>query len=486
MDEGRREITIPYEPNAKQAIFHACGADEVVYGGAKGGGKSCGLVIEALAYGLEYPEALVYLFRETYDDLEANIIREWKEKVPRELYQYHETKHIATLINGTKVYFRYIRNLEDALSYQGRSMDFIGVDELTQHEEKPIQILLSCLRSPKGYPPRFRGTCNPGGIGHLWVKNRYIIPTDYGKKWAIDEVTGNTIAFIPATVYDNYVLMENDPAYVRRLENLPPALRKAYKDGDWDAYEGQAFAEFSHEIHVCEPFIIPDHWTRWRSVDNGYSDPFAWYWFAVSEDGIVYIYREYTRDPKDEKVGYSDQARKVVELSTHTVLDEYGKEIEVEEPYSFIAAGLDAWATHVRDTQGKTLIDYYQEGGLTGFVRPITDRKLRKATWHEYLRPFDHPDQERFPGKKIAKVQIFSTCKKLIETLPVLIEDEKNPEVIAECDLDHWYDGAGYGLIVWHTRQSKSAKEEEINPFKAHKNKLAKKHQQRQKRGRLT
>jgi len=631
MGKGRDGIVVPYKPNKKQSIFHACGADEVVYGGAKGGGKalkldtpiptphgwttmreikpgdyvfgengepvlvvaqseimenrpcykltfddgteiiadeqhlwktftakdlvalgrnsirttqeihktlitedgsswnhavmtagelrfiiscepvpsvpvkciqvaggmylcgkgmipthnSCGLVMEALAYGLEHPEATIYLFRETYDDLEANLIREWKEKVPKELYQYHETKHTATLINKTMIYFRYIRNYQDAISYQGRSMDFIGVDELTNYEERSIQVLLSCLRSPKGYPPRFRGTCNPGGIGHPWVKKRYIDSTNYGKKQVVDSETGNTIAFIPAKVYDNFVIMKNDPAYVKRLENLPPALKKAYRDGDWDAYEGQAFAEFNYETHICEPFVIPEHWTRWRSVDNGYTDPFAWYWFAVSEDGIVYIYREYTRDMKDEKIGYSDQAKRVVELSTYTKLDEYGEEIKVEEPYSFIAAGLDAWATHVRDVQGKTLINYYEDGGLSGFVKPITDRKLRKATWHEYLKPFDHPDQERFPGKKIARVQIFSTCKKLIETLPVLIEDESNPEAVAECDLDHWYDGAGYGLIVWHSKQSRTPKKEEKSFPLAYKDKLAKQQQTRRNRGRL-
>ena len=99
--------------------------------------------MEALAYGLEYAGAEMYIFRETYDDLEANIIREWKEKVPKEVYSYNESKHMATLINGTVVKFRYIRNFADAEGYQGRSMDWIGVDELTKHEEKSIQVLLS-------------------------------------------------------------------------------------------------------------------------------------------------------------------------------------------------------------------------------------------------------------------------------------------------------------------------------------------------------
>jgi len=130
------EINIGYIPNKKQAIFHASSSQEVVYGGAKGGGKSCALVMEALAYGLENAGAEMYIFRETYDDLEANIIREWKEKVPKELYSYNESKHVATLINSTVLKFRYIRNFTDAEGYQGRSMDWIGVDELTKHLKK--------------------------------------------------------------------------------------------------------------------------------------------------------------------------------------------------------------------------------------------------------------------------------------------------------------------------------------------------------------
>ncbi|MFQ7078541.1 MAG: terminase large subunit domain-containing protein [Christensenellaceae bacterium] len=108
-----------YTPNKKQKIFHSCAADEVVYGGSKGGGKSCALVMECLAYCLENKGATAYLFRETYDDLEANLVQEWKQKVPKELYEYSESKHIASLRNGSRVLFRYISNDEDADGYQG-------------------------------------------------------------------------------------------------------------------------------------------------------------------------------------------------------------------------------------------------------------------------------------------------------------------------------------------------------------------------------
>ncbi|MHB8122610.1 MAG: phage terminase large subunit [Desulfuromonadaceae bacterium] len=440
------DVIVPYEPNAKQSIFHACPATEAVYGGAKGGGKSCALVMEALAYGLEYPGAEEYLFRETYDDLESNLIKEWKDKVPPELYKYNESKHIATLYNGTRVFFRYIKNKADAERYNGRSIDFIGVDELTRHAEVSIQILLSCMRSPKGFPPRFRGTCNPGSIGHVWVKGRYITPTSKGQKSYRDPDTGNLIAFIPAKVYDNTVLMKNDPAYVRRLENLPEARKRAFLEGDWDAYEGQAFEEFRTDIHVCRPFQIPTHWRRWMGNDPGYTDPFAWYWFAVDPDGIVYIYREYTREYGDPKIVYSDQAKKVIQLSTYSDFSN----TETKERISFKVTGHDAWNTHPLAEEGKTIINHYEMGGLHGFIQAITDRKLRKATWHEYLKPFEGPN-----GKLTAKVKIFSTCKKLIETLPQQVEDEDNPEKVAETDYDHWYDGAGYGLIAWHAKKSR-------------------------------
>ena len=452
----RVTINVPYTPNEKQCLFHACGADEVVYGGAKGGGKSCALVMEALAYGLEHPGATMYLFRETYKDLEEVLIREWKNRVPQELYTYNGTKHTATLVNGTVIYFRFVRTKSDAESYDGRSMDWLGIDELTRHEESTVQILLSCVRSAKGFPPRFRGSCNPGGPGHRFVKSRYIDPTNKGKKQYKDPVTGNTIAFIPATVYDNTALMESDPSYARRLENLPPKKRAAYLHGDWDQYDGQAFEEFEPDIHVVEPFEIPDHWPGWLAVDNGHSDPFAWYWFRVDERGIVYIVREFTRDYGDLKLTYSQQAKRVLELSTYTKMGEGGQLFEYQEPIVPVYCGHEAFASHPLAPDGKTIAWCYQQGGLVGVQPIIPDKRLRKAIWHEYLKPIELPEPDPHTGRSvIAKVQIFKNCERLIETLPMQMEDENDPEKVAESNFDHWYDGAGFGLVAWHVNRSR-------------------------------
>ena len=233
--------------------------------------------------------------------------------------------------------------------------------------------------------------------------------------------------------------------YEQTKKDLPNSYKAEYPNTPEEAFEsadGIAFPEFSYDLHVIEPFKIPDHWRKWRAVDNGYTDSFAWYWYAVDEFGTVYIYREYTREPKDPKVSYSDQAKQVV-LKTGP------------ERVGFTVAGHDAWAVHPltrsnNTPQGKSIIDFYIEGGVTDCLRAVTDRMFRKATYHEYLKPYYDENAEKITSK----LKIFNTCEKLIETLPQLLIDEKDPEKVMECAIDHWYDGAGYGLIAYHSNRT--------------------------------
>ena len=198
-----------------------------------------------------------------------------------------------------------------------------------------------------------------------------------------------------------------------------------------------SFPEFAEKIHVCKPFEIPKHWRKWASVDNGYNDPFAWYKYAVSEDGIVYIYYEYSRWRSDPQIIYSDQAREF-QSSLYYYDDEIG-DYGIED-IDYIVAGKDAWNSNHRDQEGKCLIDYYREGGIReiGFVPAVTDRKLRKATLHEYLKPYIDENT----GRMTAKLQIFDTCEYLISILPMLVNDDKNPEVVADLsDIDNCLTG---------------------------------------------
>lgn len=414
-------VEIDYEPNAKQSLFHQSDADQLVYGGAKGGGKSCAIVMEALAYGIEYPKAKVYLFRETYDDLEANLISEMKTKWPKELYSYNESKHIATLYNGTKVMFRYIRDKKDAEKYQGRSMDFVGVDELTKFDKEWIQILLSCLRSPLGFPPRFRGTCNPGGRGHAWVKDDYVLGTNYGEKLLTDEITGGKIQFIPAQVYDNVVLMKNDPNYVKRLENLPENEKRAFLYGDWDIFAGQFFGDWRKDKHVIQPFQVPEHWRKWRAMDWGFNDNCSIGWYTVSEDGRVYKYRQiYVREMLASAI-----ARKVVELSE-------GENIR------YTVAGHDCWQKRGNDhTQGESIAETFAKNGVP-LERADISRVIGWQRVKEYLQ--DAPDGKPY-------FQVFSTCEDTIRTFPVMIYDDRIVEDMDDSLEDHAVDETRYSLM---------------------------------------
>lgn len=437
----------------KQGIFHASIADRALFGGAKGGGKSSALVMDCVAYAFEYPGAICALFRETFADLEANLINEFKLRVPKTLYHYNETKHVATLFNGSVIRFSYIRNQKDAEKYQGQSINYIGVDELTKFKEEWIQELLSCMRSATGPPPRFRATANPGGIGHPWVKRVFIIPTNYGKNTYIDALTGDLIEFVPSNVYDNEHIMKNDPSYILRLLNLPEHKKQAFLEGDWDVYTGQGFPEWSYETHTCDDFEVPEHWPKWMGQDNGYTDPFYYGWLTVSPDGQVFLFKEFTRESTDNRILYTDQAKKVVEHNQYTVI-ENGFPVLRKHSIQFIATGLDAWSSHHRDISAKTLIDYYNEGGLYGHVKAETNRKLRKDTFHEYLKPYEDPYK---PGQFTAKLQVFRSCKAFIKMMPDLVEEEDNADVIADCAIDHPYDGVGYGLIAHHTLKAKVA-----------------------------
>lgn len=269
---------------------------------------------------------------------------------------------------------------------------------------------------------------NGGKVIGLSTAKRLTLFEDIYRKSKAKKNTFNSI----------FLSWETDPRrtqewYEQTKKDLPNSYKAEYPS-TWEeafaASQGIAFEKFTTDIHVIEPFEIPENWYRWRSVDNGYSDPYAWYWYAVDHDGIVYVYREFVRDiEKDPKISYSDQARKVCKFTKN-------------ERVRYTVAGHDAWNIHhltktATAPQGKSIIDYYGEGGVKNCVRAITDRKLRKATIMEYLEPYFDTNIE----KTVSKIRIFNTCEKLIEDIPKMLDDEKDPDKYAECEFDHCVTG---------------------------------------------
>jgi hypothetical protein len=180
----------------------------------------------------------------------------------------------------------------DKYNYQGKEFNFIGFDELTQFTESQYLYLHSRVRSTDPtLRPQVRATTNPGGIGHYWVKSRFVDVAAPLETY-LDPVTGLSRRFVPGKVYDNPTLIDNDPLYIKRLEALPDVEKQRLLFGVWDIFEGQVFTELSQRVHGYEYFDPPPEWERIVAFDWGYSKPWAALYAAIDYDGVMWVYKE--------------------------------------------------------------------------------------------------------------------------------------------------------------------------------------------------
>jgi hypothetical protein len=453
------DISIPYEPQPRQIIYHKAKADEILYGGAAGGGKSEATIMDSLKYGMKYAGSRQIIFRRTFPDLNRSIISRTLQVYPKEIAKYNSSKHEWTLVNGSIIELAYWDNDANYMNYQGAEYDVIRWEELTQFEEKWYVYMLSRLRGSKPFPRSVKSTTNPGGIGHSWVKKRFI---DVGPSEQVHEITVtddngnpilhpltkepviNKVMFIPANVHDNQALIANDPGYLIRLMSLPDEERKQLLEGDWDSFAGQFFGEFNRKIHVVKPFAIPSDWRRFRMLDEGYNDPFVCLWGALDREGNLFIYREFV---KSQLLSHQ-QAEKVKVLT--------GK-----EKIEYSVGDTSFW--NKGKTDGKSPAEVFAELG----VPMIQATKERVNGWkrvREWLHVFDDTDPVTGETFKNAKLKIFDTCKHLIEALPSMVIAENNPEDIEDHSLDHAPDALRYGLMSRPTPTKPLPKEPDLSP----------------------
>lgn len=285
-------MTIRVSP--RQREFIKADAFEVLFGGAAGGGKSYGQLVDAFLYALRYPGSKQLIFRRSFPDLEKSLIRVSLSLYPRKIYTYNASSHTGRFANGSLIDFGYSASENDVYQYQSAEYDVIRFDELTHFTEFQYVYMVSRVRGANGYPKHIKSSTNPGGVGHAWVKARFVDPAPPNTVFEAktDEGTTMTRVFLPALVSDNPYLSAADPDYVNRLRALPENERRALLYGDWDIFEGQYFSEWRAEVHTCEPFAIPADWRRYRTFDYGL-DRFALLWVAVSPEREVFVYREY-------------------------------------------------------------------------------------------------------------------------------------------------------------------------------------------------
>ena len=465
--DDRPAVTVDYVPNPRQALAHATLVDELLYGGAAGGGKSRFARMEALAFACQVPGSATLILRRSFPDLNraGGMIPMLRMEVPRELGSYHTSDRIWTLRNGSTIELGYLNTDADVSNYQGAEYQLIILDEGTQQTEFRYRYLLSRLRASgtlaermmlAGLRPRAIVTANPGGIGHAWVKARWIDPAPPEETWkpapSLEDPQPGTRCFIPARVTDNTHL---DEGYLRKLNSLPDDERRALRDGDWDVYAGQRFRGFRRDVHVIDPEDLPlslGGLVRAVGVDYGLDAPYAALWGAKLADDLIVVYREdYRPDLTPDQ-----QARAILAAEAPGERD-YGRPIPV-------ALDPSTWARnpHVeKATRGAghmvagidddpntpppgSIADAYRKHLGTAVTKAVNDRLAGVALVADKLRV-------RADG--LPRLLIYSTCRNLIRTLPALPRDPKRPEDVDTKAEDHAYDALRY-LIVELERHS--------------------------------
>lgn len=439
------QVQVPnYTASERQRAFHESTADEVLYGGAAGGGKTAAIVAEGITLALEYPGIPIDFFRRTIPELKGTILPE----IYRQAGDYIDAGHMRwegqerrfKLSNGSTLNLNYCDTDNDIYRYQGREMPVILIDELTQFPQAWVEYLKTRNRtSNTDWPVLFRAGTNPGGIGHGYVK-RYFVDIAPAEKLYTDQATGITRMFIPAKV-DDHPLETFKVSYGKKLDAITdPNLRKALRNGDWDVFEGQVFTEFSRDKHVVDPFEIPDHWQRWRSMDYGNKNSIYWYAQDPATDR-VFVYREY----RTEEYTTIEEKSRVI------------RDLEAGERVSYGLADPSIWngsANH-NDQEGKSVAQMFESAGIN-WTPAINDRKAGLAMVHDMLG---------YAKDGLPKLQIFSTCLSLIRTLPALPYDKhKVDDVDTKAD-DHDYDSLRYGVMKFRATPVDDVPEYETMSF---------------------
>ena len=410
---GIKTVKIMGVPNKKQAEFFASKAKYTAYGGARGGGKSWALRRKLVALCLRYSGARCLLIRRSYAELKLNHLGQFLEEYG-DFVKYSDSDKCISFPNGSRIFFGYCSSDRDVLRYQGQEYDVVAIDEATQLTEYQFSIFGACVRGANDRPKRIYLTCNPGGVGHGWVK-RLFIDRDFRGGENPDDYL-----FIQALVTDNEVLMERDAEYVGRLKSLSPKLRDAWLYGRWDVFEGQFFSEFDQETHICTRSEIPQNAKSFLAFDYGF-DMLAVLLMCCDGDGKIFVADELCVPG----LTLGEAAARIVGAFAN-----FRPEYAVASP--------DLWNRR-------------QDSGLSGF------EIMQRTPGMPSMIP---ADDRRIPGWRVVreylggregevKLKICSACTELIHSLTSLLCDKNRAEDAASepHSLTHAPEALRYGLM---------------------------------------
>jgi hypothetical protein len=437
-----------WEPQpGPQSDFIAAPEFEVIYGGARGGGKTDAALGDFAIHARHWKAAAQGLMvRRTRAALEPTIGRA-RQIFARDGATWVQSRSCFEWPSGARLSMRHLANDNDAALYQGHGYSRVYVEELTHFiRADPVDKLKATLRSAAGAPCAFRATCNPGGPGHTWVKQRYIDPgTDRVIETIKNPLGGEDLRaarlFIPAKLADNPALVAQDPTYAARLaKSGSELLVRAWLDGDWSVVLG-AFFDGWGPRNIIKPFRIPEDWTRFIAFDWGLSAPFSVGWWAVvSETLTTPAYRL----PRGALVRYrewygADAEGKGLHLTALQIAQGILQRQMGEPPPTGVA---DPSIFHQQQATGPTINEVMRKAGIT--FRPADNTRVGKlgaiSGWNEM--------RQRILGTQEGPMLVvFDTCRDFIRTVPVQQHDPLRPEDLDTTGEDHIADETRYACM---------------------------------------
>lgn len=387
-----------------------------LYGGSAGPGKSYWLrwypIRQLIVWGNKYNLKGIHgaIFSKDYTTLKDRQMSKMEIEFPRWLGKIQATKtdglgfHLNPEYGG---HVLLLRNLDDPSKYLSSEFAIIAQEEATENDGSVFDLLRLRLRWTGIPDPKWIGATNPGGVGHAFYKKLFI-DRDFPEEL---KPMASQFAYVKALPTDNPHLAAS---YMAMLDSLPEKLRKAYRDGNWDVFEGQFFTEWDSEKHVEEPFILPPTWIRYRSIDpSGRAGVTSCHWYAVDSNGAVHVYREYYMTGRD----LDEHAKAIDSLSR----DEEG----VSEEYQYTVIDTAAFA---KAGFSETAAEIFERNGVTGLMPAAKERVVGWNAVHTYLRWTKGSALEN-PQKPLLRV--FKNCVNLIRTIPLAQHDDRKPEDVA-------------------------------------------------------
>lgn len=441
-----------YVPTVRQWELHDLkpwsdgGPWDVLYGGAAGGGKTRGLLMDGLSWAARIPGLELWYLRASYPELRDSFLKELEEINYAKVLGtgWNQGEHTLRIGNRSSLKFRHARTMAHAAEMLSAACQGLYIDERTTMMPKVLEKVSSRVRSSNPDVPIIgvRSGSNPGDIGHMDCKTKFVDPAPLGhRRIKVETKKGRRLDryFIPAKIGDNPHL---DDGYEDRLSMLSPDLERAYREGDWSIFEGMALSEFRTNIHVIDPedFPLQPGYPLGVGIDYGISDPFCALWGMKLADGLIVVYREqYETD-----LTPSEQAKLV---------------INSEQP----------WERNRRQGNIQTWLDPQCWARQPNSPKPIAGAPpVNSIAWH-YRKAGVQAQQAynpRLSGKSLIhtglrvqadgmpRLLIYSTCINLIRTLPNLPRDKNKPEDVDTNAEDHAYDALRYllGGLTGRTR----------------------------------